>query len=122
MRIKTITAYRIPQPFIHGTYRMSKGRTADGFDSLIVAISAGDGLAGWGEMDPLGNFYSPAFASGARAGIAELAPHLIGQDPRALGQINRHMDIVFSGHPYIKSALDMACCDLAARAPPMFRW
>ncbi len=116
MRIKTITAYRVAQPFTHGPYRMSKGRTADGFDSLIVAVSAEDGLAGWGEMAPLGNFYSPAFASGARAGIAELAPHLIGHDPRALGHINRHMDIVFSGHPYIKSALDMACADLAARA------
>jgi L-alanine-DL-glutamate epimerase-like enolase superfamily enzyme len=95
---------------------MSKGRVADGFDSLIVAISADNGLTGWGEMAPLSNFYSPAFASGARAGIAELAPHLIGQDPRALANINRHMDIVFSGHPYIKSALDMTCSALAARA------
>ena len=25
---------------------------------------------------------------------------------------------VFNGHPYIKSALDMACSDLAARTPP----
>jgi L-alanine-DL-glutamate epimerase-like enolase superfamily enzyme len=94
---------------------MSKGRTADAFDAVIVAVTAG-GLTGWGEMAPLGSFYSPAFAAGARAGLAELAPHLIGLDPRALGQLGRLMDSRFKGHPYIKSALDMACCDLAARA------
>src|SRR4029078_2911929 len=79
-------------------------------------ITADNGLTGWGEMAPLGNFYSPAFAAGARAGVAEIATHLIGQDPRALNQIARLMDVVFKGHPYIKSALDMACWDLAARA------
>ena len=98
---------------------MSKGRRADAFDAVIVAITADDGLTGWGEMAPLGNFYSPAFAAGARAGVAEIAPHLIGQDPRALSQIARLMDTVFKGHPYIKSALDMACWDLAARAADM---
>jgi len=116
MQIESIKAYRVLLPFVDGPYRMSKGRTADAFDSLIVAISAGDGLTGWGEMAPLGNFYSPAFAAGARAGIAEIAPHLLGSDPRALGRINRLMDTVFKGHPYVKSALDMACSDLAARA------
>ena len=35
-----------------------------------------------GEMAPLGAFYAPAFAAGARAGVAELAPLLIGVDPR----------------------------------------
>ena len=95
---------------------MSKGRVADAFDSLIVEIVADNGLTGWGEMAPLGNFYAPAFAAGARAGVAEIAPHLIGHDPQALGQIARLMDTVFKGHPYVKSALDMACWDLAARA------
>ncbi len=116
MHIESIKAYRVLQPFVDGPYRMSKGRVADAFDSVIVAISAVDGLTGWGEMAPLGNFYSPAFAAGARAGIAEIAPHLLGVDPRALGRIGRLMDTVFKGHPYVKSALDMACADLAARA------
>jgi cis-L-3-hydroxyproline dehydratase len=116
MHIESIKAYRVLLPFVDGPYRMSKGRTADAFDSVIVAISAGDGLTGWGEMAPLGNFYSPAFAAGARAGVAEIAPHLLGSDPRALGRIGRLMDTVFKGHPYVKSALDMACSDLAARA------
>ena len=93
-------------------------------NSLIVEIATDADLTGWGEMAPLGTFYSPAFASGARAGIAEIAPHLLGCDPRGAGRLARQMDIVFKGHPYIKSALDMACCDVAARAAgvPLAIW
>ncbi len=116
MKIASIKAYRVVQPFVDGPYRMSKGRVADAFDSLIVEIGADNGLTGWGEMAPLGNFYAASFAAGARAGVAEIAPHLIGQDPQAPAQLTRLMDTVFKGHPYIKSALDMACWDLAARA------
>jgi L-alanine-DL-glutamate epimerase-like enolase superfamily enzyme len=115
MKIDRIRAFRVLQPFVDGPYRMSKGRVADAFDSLIVEIRA-DGVSGWGEMAPLGTFYSAAFAGGAEAGVKEIAPHLIGRDPRALAQIGRLMDTVFKGHPYIKSALDMALNDLAARA------
>ncbi|TPI56947.1 MULTISPECIES: mandelate racemase/muconate lactonizing enzyme family protein [unclassified Mesorhizobium] len=116
MQIATIKAYHVVQPFVDGPYRMSKGRVADAFDAVIVAITSNDGITGWGEMAPLGNFYSAAFPAGARAGVMEIAPHLIGHDPRGLAGIGRLMDIVFKGHPYIKSALDMACWDLAARA------
>ena len=119
MRIETIRAYRVLQPFVDGPYNMSKGRSADAFDAVIVAITSDTGLTGWGEMAPLGNFYSPAFAAGVRAGVAEIAPHLLGHDPRALNRIARLMDTVFKGHPYIKSALDMACWDLAARSADM---
>jgi L-alanine-DL-glutamate epimerase-like enolase superfamily enzyme len=116
MKIQSIRAYHSIQPFVDGPYRMSKGRVADCFDSLIVAITADNGMTGWGEMAPLGTFYSAAFASGARAGVAEIAPHLIGLDPRGLSTLGRLMDTVFKGHPYIKSAIDMAACDLSARA------
>ncbi len=116
MKIASIKAYRVVQPFVDGPYRMSKGRVADAFDALIVEVNADSGLTGWGEMAPLGNFYAPAFAAGARAGVVEIAPQLIGQDPQALAQLDRHMDTVFKGHPDIKSALDMACWDLAAQA------
>jgi L-alanine-DL-glutamate epimerase-like enolase superfamily enzyme len=116
MHIKEIKAYRMLQPFIDGPYKMSKGRHADAFDSIIVSLTSNEGVTGWGEMAPLGTFYSAAFAAGAEAGVKEILPHLLGLDPRALTQLNRHMDIVFKGHPYIKSAIDMAAWDLAARA------
>ena len=73
-------------------------------------------LVGYGEVCPLGPFYLPAFAAGARAGIGEIAPYLIGQDPTALGPINLIMDTALLGHPYVKSALDMACWDLLGKS------
>lgn len=115
MKIERVRAFRMLQPFVEGPYHMSKGRVADAFDSVIVEISSA-GIAGWGEMAPLGTFYSAAFAAGTEAGVKEIAPHLLGQDPRALTQITRLMDSVFKGHPYVKSAIDMALNDLTARA------
>ena len=45
----------------------------------------------------------PPTRNGVRAGIAELAPHLLGEDPRELGKLNRRMDAALKGHPYVKS-------------------
>jgi L-alanine-DL-glutamate epimerase-like enolase superfamily enzyme len=115
MRITGVRAYRQLQPFAEGTYATAGG-SADGFDSLIVAVSTDEGVTGWGEMAPLGAFYADAFAAGARAGIAELAPHVIGADPCQPRLLTRLMDAAMRGQPYIKSALDMACWDAAARA------
>jgi len=38
LRISRITGYRVLLPFTDGPYRMSKGRTAEGFDSVIVEV------------------------------------------------------------------------------------
>jgi L-alanine-DL-glutamate epimerase-like enolase superfamily enzyme len=115
LRIKKITAYRQDQPFRDGAYTCSGGRSALGFDSTIIRIDTDAGLVGWGEMAPLGAFYDPSFAAGARAALAELAPSLIGEDPLQPIAINRRMDHVLKGHPYAKSAIDMACWDLAGK-------
>ncbi|MCU1389293.1 MAG: ykfB [Ilumatobacteraceae bacterium] len=116
VKIDSVTVYRQWQPFASGTYTCSGGRSAEGFDSTIVRIAADNGLVGWGEMAPLGSFYDPSFVGGAREGIRLLAPLLIGLDPRAPHVLNEVMDLHLNGHPYAKSALDMACWDLAARA------
>jgi L-alanine-DL-glutamate epimerase-like enolase superfamily enzyme len=115
VRITKITAYRQDQPFRDGAYTCSGGRTAFGFDSTIVRIDTDAGLAGWGEMAPLGAFYDPSFAAGARAALAELAPALVGEDPLQTNAINRRMDHLLKGHPYAKSAIDMACWDLIGK-------
>jgi L-alanine-DL-glutamate epimerase-like enolase superfamily enzyme len=81
-----------------------------------VAIHTDAGITGYGEICPLGPAYLAAYATGARTGIAEVAPHLLGLDPRQLQAINRRMDQALRGHPYVKSALDMACWDLLGKA------
>jgi L-alanine-DL-glutamate epimerase-like enolase superfamily enzyme len=58
----------------------------------------------------------PAYAAGARVGIAELAPLLLGQDPTHIGVVNRRIDALLKGHPYVKSAIDMACWDILGQA------
>jgi L-alanine-DL-glutamate epimerase-like enolase superfamily enzyme len=115
MRITSITGYRQDQPFRDGPYVCSGGRSALGFDSIICAIETDAGITGWGEMAPLGAFYDPAFAAGARAAFAELAPALIGQDPAEINAVTRRMDHLLKGHPYAKSALDMACWDILGK-------
>jgi L-alanine-DL-glutamate epimerase-like enolase superfamily enzyme len=115
VRIIKITAYGQTQPFRDGAYTCSGGRSALGFDSTIVRIDTDAGLTGWGEMAPLGAFYDPSFAAGARAALAELGPSLIGADPLQTTALNRRMDHVLKGHPYAKSAIDMACWDLVGK-------
>ncbi len=119
MKIAAIRVYQVDLPVKEGRYAWSEGKYVEVFDSTVVEIEADDGQCGTGEVCPLGPFYLPAFGPGARAGIGELAPHLIGQDPTELGKINLVMDAALLGHPYAKSPIDMACWDLLGRATGM---
>jgi L-alanine-DL-glutamate epimerase-like enolase superfamily enzyme len=115
IRINKIEAYRIELPLIEGSYKWSGGNSVEVFDSTIVAISTDAGVSGYGEICPLGPAYLPAYANGARTGIRELAPHLVGVDPTCLSVVNERMDRALRGHPYVKSALDMACWDILGK-------
>ncbi len=115
MKITRIQAYRVELPLHEGSYKWSGGKSVSVFDSTIVAVETDAGVTGYGEVCPLGPFYLPAYATGARTGIAELAPHLIGEDPTQLGKLNRRMDAALLGHPYVKSAIDMACWDILGK-------
>jgi cis-L-3-hydroxyproline dehydratase len=115
LRIVGVTAYRLDLPFRDAPYTCSGGRSAWGFDSLVVRLDTDAGLQGYGEMAPLGAFYDPAFAAGARAGLVELAPVVLGQDPLQVTALARRMDFHLKGHPYAKSAIDMACWDLLGK-------
>lgn len=113
--ISSIRIFRQWQPFRDGTYRCSGGRSAEGFDSTIVEITSRDGTTGYGEMAPLGSFYDPAFAAGAREAMRELSPQMLGCDASGIEALNRRMDLLLKGHPYAKSALDMALWDLTGK-------
>lgn len=115
MKITRILAYRVDLPLFEGTYKWSGGKSVSVFDSTVVAVETDAGITGYGEVCPLGPFYLPAYAAGARAGIAELGPHLLGEDPTQLSKLNRRMDAALQGHPYVKSAIDMACWDILGK-------
>jgi L-alanine-DL-glutamate epimerase-like enolase superfamily enzyme len=116
MKISRISVYRVELPLHEGSYRWAGGRSVTVFDSTIVRVATDAGVAGWGEVCPLGSAYLPAYAAGVRAGIAELGPRLLGEDPIQLGPLNRLMDAALKRHPYVKSALDMACWDILGKA------
>ena len=119
MKIETIEVYQIDLPYAGGTYSLSGGRTYTSFDATIVRMQTSDGIEGWGESTPFGPNYIAAHALGVRAGIAEIAPHLIGKDPRETDRINETMDMALTGHNHAKTALDVACWDIFGKAVKM---
>jgi L-alanine-DL-glutamate epimerase-like enolase superfamily enzyme len=116
MRITRIRAFRVDLPLHEGSYSWSGGKSVSVFDSTIVAVETDAGITGYGECCPLGPFYLPAYAAGVRAGLAQLGPHLIGEDPTQLAKLNGTMDAALLGHPYVKSAIDIACWDILGKA------
>jgi cis-L-3-hydroxyproline dehydratase len=116
MKITHVFAHRVELPLRERAYKWSGGKSVTVFDSTIVGVETSAGLTGYGEVCPLGPFYLPAYAEGVRAGLRELGPHLLGEDPRQLIKLNRRMDAVLKGHPYVKSGLDIACWDILGQA------
>ncbi len=116
MKISGIKAWQVDLPLKEGRYSWSNGNYIDVFDSTVVAIETDQGLTGYAECCPLGSAYLPSFALGVRAGLTELAPHLIGLNPVNIGEVNRVMDAALRGHPYAKAPIDTACWDLLGKA------
>jgi L-alanine-DL-glutamate epimerase-like enolase superfamily enzyme len=116
MTIKRIFAHQVDLPLHETTYKWSGGKSVTVFDSTIVGVETDTGLIGYGEVCPLGPFYLPAYAAGVRAGLLELGPLLIGENPLELGKLNHRMDAALKGHPYVKSGIDIACWDILGKA------
>lgn len=122
MKITGISVWQVDLP-LSKPYWLSGGRLRfDKLDSTFVRIDTDEGVSGWGEGCPWGNTYLPAHGPGVRAGIATLAPSLLGQDPCALEAINRTMDVALPGHQYVKSAVDIACWDILGRVSGIPLW
>jgi cis-L-3-hydroxyproline dehydratase len=116
MKIAAVDVFGYDLTYRHGSYVMSGGRTIDTLPSTVVRIRTDDGVEGFGETCPLGPAYLPAFGEGARAALRELAPALLGLDPRNLAAVNETMDRALRGHGYAKSAVDVACWDVLGKA------
>lgn len=115
MKIKSIKAWQVDLPLKEGRYSWSNGNFVEVFDTTVVAVETDVGITGYGECCPLGSAYLPAYAAGVRAGLQEIGPKVIGMDPTDLGVLNRHMDSVLRGHPYVKAPIDVACWDILGK-------
>ncbi len=116
MRIARVEVFGYDLTYVHGRYVMSGDRVIETLPSTVVRVTTDDGLEGFGEVCPLGPAYLPAHAGGARAALRELAPAVVGLDPRNLAAVNAAMDRALMGHGYAKSALDTACWDVLGKA------
>lgn len=116
MRIIRIDVFKVDLPYAGGVYRLSGGREYTSFDCTIVRVTTNTGLQGWGESTPFGSTYVAAHALGTRAGIAEIAPYIIGLDPRRVDRINDAMDAALLGHSHAKAAIDIACWDIFGKS------
>ena len=116
MKIAKIELYQVDLPYSGGVYLLSGGREYTSFDASIVRIVTDDGTDGWGESTPFGSSYIAAHALGTRAGIAEIAPHLLGRDPRQVDRISDTMDQALVGHNHAKTPLDIACWDIFGKS------
>jgi L-alanine-DL-glutamate epimerase-like enolase superfamily enzyme len=108
--------YQVDLPLHEGSYHWSGGKSVDVFDSTVVSLETEAGITGWGECCPLGPHYLPSYATGVRAGLKEIGQRLIGEDPRHTERLARTLDGWLKGHPYVKSAIDMACWDILGKA------
>ena len=91
MKITGIRAWQVDLPLVEGRYSWSNGNFVEVFDATVVAVDTDAGITGYGECTPLGAAYLPAYAAGVRAGLKELAPKLIGLDPRQLDVVNANL-------------------------------
>ena len=116
MRIERIDVYRLDLPYSGGVYALSSGRRYVSFDATLVRVVTACGLEGWGESTPFGATYVAAHAAGVRAGLAEIAPAVLGLDPRLSDRLNDAMDEALVGHPHAKTPIDVACWDIFGQA------
>ncbi len=119
MRIVAIAVHQVDLPLKEDRYAFADGRSVSVFDSTVVRVETDAGIVGVGEVCPLGPAYLPASGPGARTTIGEIAPALLGRDPRDVAVLADLMDLVLKGHPHAKSALDMAFWDILGKAAGM---
>jgi cis-L-3-hydroxyproline dehydratase len=116
MQIVRVDVYGYDVTYVGGAFELSGGRVVESLPSTVVRLTTDDGTVGFGETCPLGAAYLPAHGEGARAALRELAPAVLGLDPREPAAVDDRLDERLLGHAYAKSAIDVACWDAWGRA------
>jgi L-alanine-DL-glutamate epimerase-like enolase superfamily enzyme len=116
MKISRLDVYQVDYGLHEGRYAWSGGHAVTSFTSTIVRLSTDEGLAGFGEVCPLGSAYMDAYSRGVPAGLAEIGPLVLGEDPCRPHVVGARVDAAFAGHNYVKSPVDIACWDILGQA------
>ncbi len=116
MKIIGVDVFVYELAYRHGCYTVSKGRSDSRQQALVVRIETDAGIEGWGETCPMGRAHLTAFFEGEQAALAILGPAVIGLDPRETGVVQAAMARVLLAAMAAKSAIDIACWDIAGKA------
>ncbi|MFM7869496.1 MAG: mandelate racemase/muconate lactonizing protein, partial [Planctomycetaceae bacterium] len=116
MKITAIEAIPVCVPLKSGmTAKTAHGEHATS-PYVIVKVHTDQGLIGLGEAT-VSALWSGETQGTVLALIREyLAPALLGRDPRDMTSIRRTMDFLVKLNPFTKSAIEMACWDLAGKS------
>jgi len=114
MKVTQFNVYAKRLPMASG-YNMSSAAVGEP-DTTIVELVTDTKYVGWGEICPTGPLPQSEHAGSIRADLALLGPALVGLDPRRLGLVHDAMSSTMDGGHGAKSAVDIACWDLAGKA------
>ena len=83
--------------------------------SVLVRVATGESVEGWGDVDPTPG-YSRLSVEDIQEAVRRLGPALLGLDPFNVRAALTVMDGCIDGQSEAKAAVEMALCDLKARA------
>ena len=86
--------------------------------NLLVELRTNQGLSGWGEASPYRSLVGETQLINIAA-AKELKPLLLGRNPLAIHGLVEELDAYLPHNTTLKSAIDMALYDLAAKAAGM---
>lgn len=111
--IRTVTATQVTTP-LHTPF-VTALRSTTTTDTVVVRITDGDGLTGWGEAPQVWQVTGESLA-GAQACIeGPLAAVVLGRDPDDLADVCRRVAGSVANNYGAKAAVDVALHDLVAR-------
>jgi len=123
MRIKSVEVIETCIP-LKKAYKLSKryGYLKE-TKPVIVKIHTDEGLLGYGETDPMGQFTGETPETVAVVIKNYLAPAILGQDPTNVNLLTGILEGVVRDNHMAKSPIDMACYDLLGKAAgmPLYR-
>ncbi|MBQ0138675.1 MAG: dipeptide epimerase [Kurthia sp.] len=114
MKIKEIEIFAIKLPLVD-PFIISYA-TYDAIKSIIVKMTTDDGIVGYGESVPDEHITGETWESTFQVLKNDLAPAVIGLDPREFEKIHEVMNHVVKPAPAAKAAIDIACFDIAGKS------
>lgn len=112
-RIEQVTCHRVSVP-LHTPFVTALRRTTT-TDSLLVQVTDGDGVSGWGEAPQVWQVTGDSVAGSQACVEGPLAALLVGADPDDLVDLTVRARGAVARNLAAKAAVDVALHDLAAR-------